>query len=365
MRTLHVTLGLVAVLAVTTAPATATSVEPPPVALELLGTTSLQTGTQFEGTEVGGLSGIDHDAATDTWTVLSDDRSDIDPARVYTLDIDVADGDLVTGDVHITGVTTLRDADGATYPTGALDPEGVALDDDGTMLVSSEGDASQLVAPFVNRYSADGHLLEELTLPAGYAPTADGSTGVRANLALESLTMAAAGRRVVTATENALAQDGPASTLSTGSPSRILVLNERSGRPLAEYRYDVAPIPDAPVPPDAFATNGLVELLDLGDGHLLAMERAFSVGVGNTVRLYRISPDDSQRLRGDDDVSRIQPVAKHLVADIRADFGIVPDNLEGMTLGPRLPDGRQSLVLVADNNFSTAQATQFIAFAVS
>jgi hypothetical protein len=38
------------------------------------------------------------------------------------------------------------------------------------------------------------------------------------------------------------------------------------------------------------------------------------------------------------------------------------DNVEGMTLGPVLPNGQQSLVLVSDNNFSATQFTQILAF---
>jgi hypothetical protein len=40
------------------------------------------------------------------------------------------------------------------------------------------------------------------------------------------------------------------------------------------------------------------------------------------------------------------------------------DNVEGITLGPRLSDGRQSVVLVADDNFNDEQVTQFYAFAM-
>jgi len=39
-------------------------------------------------------------------------------------------------------------------------------------------------------------------------------------------------------------------------------------------------------------------------------------------------------------------------------------NVEGITLGPTLPDGRQSAVLVSDNNFSPSQLTQFLLFAM-
>ncbi|MGV0803164.1 esterase-like activity of phytase family protein, partial [Mycolicibacterium elephantis] len=41
------------------------------------------------------------------------------------------------------------------------------------------------------------------------------------------------------------------------------------------------------------------------------------------------------------------------------------DNIEGITLGPTLPDGRQSVVLVSDDNFSADQFTQFLAFALN
>ncbi|WP_272897015.1 esterase-like activity of phytase family protein [Mycolicibacterium tusciae] len=41
------------------------------------------------------------------------------------------------------------------------------------------------------------------------------------------------------------------------------------------------------------------------------------------------------------------------------------DNVEGITLGPKLSDGRQVVVLVTDDNFSDDQMTQFYAFALS
>ena len=55
---------------------------------------------------------------------------------------------------------------------------------------------------------------------------------------------------------------------------------------------------------------------------------------------------------------------KTLLLDLRT-LGIPLDNIEGMTLGPQLPDGRRSLVLVSDNNFAASQFTQFLLFALS
>jgi hypothetical protein len=40
------------------------------------------------------------------------------------------------------------------------------------------------------------------------------------------------------------------------------------------------------------------------------------------------------------------------------------DNFEGMTLGPKLPGGRQSLVLITDNNGNGSQITRLVALSV-
>ena len=64
------------------------------------------------------------------------------------------------------------------------------------------------------------------------------------------------------------------------------------------------------------------------------------------------------------DISSITPVKKKLLLDLST-LGIYLDNLEGITLGPRLPDGTQSLLLVSDDNFSDAQVTQFLLFRIN
>jgi hypothetical protein len=53
------------------------------------------------------------------------------------------------------------------------------------------------------------------------------------------------------------------------------------------------------------------------------------------------------------------PVRKTLLYDFGASFR--PDNLEGMTFGPELPDGDRTLVVVSDDNFLALQSTQIVA----
>jgi hypothetical protein len=321
----------------------------------------------FEGTAVGGLSGITYDAAKDVYYALSDDRT---VPRYYTLAIDVSDGSLDPGDVTFLGVTFLHEQGGEGFEPGVADPEGINLARQGQLFISSEGDAnaSPAIDPFVNRFTLSGRQNRVLLVPDKFLPDGVETFGIRDNQAFESLTSSPDGRYLYTATENALHQDGPASTLATSSPSRLLVYDLAGKRPGAEYVYIVAPIPKAPEPAGAFADNGLVELQALDNhGNFLAMERSFAVGVGNTVVLFEIGT------KGATDVSGLEslmgasyvPMPKRHVADFEVDLGIDPDNLEGMAFGPALPDGRMLLIVVSDDNFNAVQTTQFIALAVS
>jgi len=323
---------------------------PQVISLEFLGETSFETGFSYENTEVGGLSAITYDAANQQYFLLSDDRSDINAARFYTATIDMSDGSLDDGDISFTSVVSLKDSNTQVYPQSSIDPEGLALSAKGDLYLSSEGDARNLIDPFVQRIDAvTGSTLAELPVPAKYSPTADQTSGIRNNLALEALTLTPDGNTLYTGLENALYQDGSAATVNTQSPARILKFNLTDLNDSTEFIYQVEQTPDAPIPADAFSTNGLVELLALNnDGALLALERAFSVGVGNDVRLYEIDEMGNKRL----------------LLNVEDNYGIVPDNLEGMTFGPELADGRKRLLMVSDNNFGATQKTQFLAFAV-
>lgn len=334
--------------------------------LEFLGQATFPTGYIFDGTQVGGLSGIDYDRATDTYYAISDDRSQNNPARFYTLAIDLSDGSLDDGDVTFESVVTMLDTNGQPFPVLGVDPESIRFDRKRNSLFwTSEGDANALVRPFVREMALDGSFVRALTIPVKYTPASDKSSGIRNNLAFESLTLTPSGSRIWTATENALVQDGPASSVTDATPCRFLQLDVESGEPTREYVYVAELVADVPVPPTQFATNGLVEIIYIGNETFLTMERSFSTGVGNVIKLYLADASRATNVKRFDSLvgKSYRPVTKTLLANL-ADFGIIPDNVEGITVGPKLADGRQTLILVADNNFSTTQVTQFIAFAV-
>lgn len=345
------------------------------VGADSLGIVIFETGYMFEETEVGGLSGIAYDAHRGVYYALSDDRSERAPARYYTVAIDLSDGSLDDGDVVFLDVTTLLDENEEPFAPGSLDPEGIALPVPGQIFISSEGEAGAdtPIDPFVDRFNPDGIRNKAFPVPFKFLPNGNETFGIRDNLAFESLASSPNHKYLFTATENALAQDGPASGINQESLSRILQYTRSPGRPMAEYVYVTSAIPVPPDPPGAFADNGLVELVVLDNvGTLLALERSFAVGVGNTIKLFEIQTRGATDVSGIDDLydedtgtlANFTPVSKELIVDL-ADLGIDPDNVEGMTFGPTLPDGRQTLILVSDNNFRpVTQETQFIALAL-
>ena len=109
---------------------------------------------------------------------------------------------------------------------------------------------------------------------------------------------------------------------------------------------------------------GLTELAALNaGGNFLALERAFGLG-GFGAKLIQIATGGAtdisgvKRLQGD--ITGIEPIRKQELLDLKT-LDLRLENLEGMTLGPRLADGSQSLILVSDNNFGD-RPTQFLLF---
>lgn len=355
--------ALVVVLAAALAPGMARGA--PTTELQFLGQQIIPTATQFQGTTFGGLSGMAYDQRRNVFYAFSDDQTNV---RFYTLRIGVSTG---VPTVQILAVTTLRDASGQPFAAATVDPEGLALTKDDTLVLTSEGFAARLIDPWVREFRLDGRQLRSLPLPSAFLPIAGGTRGVRQNLGFESAGTPANGRFLFTGTEGALAQDGPPATLAAGSPARLLRYNLQTGKLDRQYVYWTDPIAEPPVPATQFAVSGLVELLPLNNQFLLSMERSFSVGApgtGNKIKLYSVALPGAEDVNGFDSLATllggIQPVKKTLLLNLDA-LGLPLDNVEGMAFGPDLPDGRRSLVLVSDNNFAPAQFTQFLLFAVS
>ncbi|MEH1861365.1 MAG: phytase [Nostoc sp.] len=332
-------------------------------------------------TPLGGLSGVTYDAVNNRYYAISDDRSQVAPARFYTFTA-------TDSGVNFTNVTTLKDTNGNFFATNSLDPEGIALTNNGTVFISSEGEvnpgAGRVTNPFIKEFSlATGQEMASLFVPRKFLPVVEDTngngivdagdtqtSGVYNNLAFESLTITPDQKTLFTATENALSQDGLKASLTSGSPSRILQYNLVTGQPEKEYLYITDAIAQAPNPNTGSSDNGLTDLLAIDNrGTLLALERSFAQGVGNTIKIYEVSLQgatdisfyDSLNNLSAEQLATIQPAQKRLLLNLN-DLNLPngTDNIEGITFGPKLANGSQSIVLVSDNNFNQSQFTQIL-----
>lgn len=343
--------------------------------LRLIGAVALPHRWNVGGTAVGGLSGVDYDAEHDQYLLLSDDRSAVDPARAYTARIRYTADTLAPPE--FTGVITLRSPSGQPYAprlravegTDVPDPEAVRwLPGGGAFLWTSEGDFARGFGPALRATrAADGALLRDYALPTSFAPRKGEKYGPRDNATLEGLALSPDGRTAWLAMEGPWVQDGPRATpASGGAPVRITAIDVETGRALRQITYPLDPVPHASPLPGGYTTNGVSEILADGPDHLLVLERAYTLGVGTSVRLYRIalaSASDTLDLPALP-AGNHTPAAKALVADF-AQLGLPHvDNIEGMAWGRPLPPeagGARVLVFVSDDNFNPAQTTQFIA----
>ncbi|MFJ8631596.1 esterase-like activity of phytase family protein [Streptomyces sp. NPDC093568] len=240
-------------------------------------------------------------------------------------------------------VVPLADESGA-----ALDSEGLVVDRDGTRLVSSETE------PSVRRYSPDGKILDRLPVPDALRVAPAGRAV--SNGTFEGLTLLPGGRTLLASMEYALSGDS-AGTVRFQTWRRTHGGHFELGRQYA-YRADTG--------------LGVPEVQALPDGRLLVLERGFTAGVGNTVRLYLADPrratDTSgvENLTGQDGVRLIK---KTLLTDLvtcpslgatakQPQPNPLLDNIEGMAV-TGYATGRLKVLLVSDDNQNAAQITRF------
>lgn len=337
--------------------------------LRLIGMGQLAPGLRVGDTLVGGISGMDYDAASGDWLLASDDRGQHGPARFYRARF--AYDAARVGAVVVNTMVALRQPGGAPYPAWgrpgvAADLEALRIDPlDSAIWVASEGDRKARVPSFVRRVDAHGRHTGELPYPASLQIQPDCECGGRSNQGMEGMSFSTDGRHLWLAMEGPPIQDGPPAGPGQGALTRI-TLAQRDGAIVAQYAYPLDAAP-APLFQGGFVDNGIAEILALGPTRLLVLERAGRQIAGRRfgfmVRLYEVDFAQAGALdpAAPLDASRATPGVKRLLFDT----GSLPqgwaDNYEAMAWGPPLPDGRRALVIASDNNFNGGP-TRFLVF---
>ena len=205
--------------------------------------------------DVGGLSSITYDRSRGVYYALSDDQSQFNPARFYTLRVNVADGHLDTGDVSFTGVTTLLAPGGGPYAPFSLDPEGLTLAKSGELIVTSEG-----IARTGSRRACGGTRSTGRSSATCRCRTRSCRRARRTACGRTSRSRRPPSlRTAVTCSSGWRARShrtAPRRRSRTGARRGSSATTSRSGRLDRQYVYFTDPIAEAPVPPTSSRSTG-------------------------------------------------------------------------------------------------------------
>jgi hypothetical protein len=346
--------------------------------LRLLSQYEVPHNLSFRSTTVGGLSGIDYDRANDLYYMICDDRSAINPARYYAARV-IFNGKTIDS-VVFTNVVTLQQRDGASYPgrkqnpARTPDPEAMRYNPRAKQMVwSSEGERiiqakdTVIADPSINIISMDGRFIDSFPIVANmHMHTTE--KGPRQNGVLEGMSFADDYRTLYVNVEEPLYEDGPrAETTPNDAWIRIYRFDVATKKNTAQYAYRLDPVAYPPITPGAFKVNGVPDILWLEGNKMIVMERSFSTGrLACTIKLFLTDLNQAENIIGNPSLKQTppaKPLRKKLLLNLDS-LNMYIDNVEGMTLGPVLPNGHQTLVLVADNNFSAMEKTQFLIFEI-
>lgn len=294
----------------------------------------------------GNYSGISH-VRDDVYAIV-DDKDRVDGFKLLRLDIDSVSGKVRYASLtepegmarrRADGVNTNRDCEGVAY-----------FGEANTVFVSGEEDQRIL------EYSLDGMPTgRELPVPAQMQ-----RDKIARNLGFEALTYNACQQRFWTTTESTLPADGERASAKLRDVRNHLRFQSFDNMllPRESYVYEM----DMPKARKTKGKSilGVPSLIALDDGRLIVMEREGyfprkEYGSWVRIKLYMVNPQNETPVSLDTPMSAVAKetfMKKELLCSFTTHLRIGQMNLsnyEGMCLGPRLKDGSQTIILIADS----------------
>lgn len=304
-----------------------------PITVELRGSVPLPTtavdqhGTSFT---VAGLSGITQRGG-ELYTAVMDNSN-----KLVHLNVRLAANGAIESASFAGGITLSqsRDYEGIAYTNLAR----------GTAWLADEG------TPRLDEVDLEtGALVRSFASPAVFSQR-------RGGFGWESLTRKTGGSELWTANEEALTVDGPLASPTAGTTVRLARFAAAGeGYSAAEqYAYQVDPWHAGESSLTSAERSGLVDLVQLPDGRLLALERslAFTSPISPSFenRLYEIDLTSATNVASLPALvgASYTPAAKRLIWKGTA-AGAAGMNMEGLTVGPRLESGHLTLLGIVDD----------------
>jgi len=311
----------------------------------------------FRGITIGGLSGIDYE---DSKFVLISDKSR--SPEIYTVDIQIEN--LKIKSVEFENVIKLTCDEIDVFDTESIR----YLPRKSGYLISTEGNIKKHKDPEIIEVNKNGVCNKTYNLPQHFK--LDPPNQPRQNRVFEGLSLDHDESGFWVANEIPLEDDGRKPKLfNTNSPVRFTHYKFGNQDPDFQVSYDLDRLIKIPLLP--FGVNGVTEILQINQNHLLVLERSFSAGHksrGNRVKIFLVNVSNARNTLNLDSLKKHKALNldKLLLFDSKTikdqlKFKFI-DNIEGITFGPILSNGNKSLILVSDNNFNAIgeQLNQFI-----
>jgi hypothetical protein len=278
----------------------------------------------------------------------------------------------------------------------SFDPEGFVVAPNGNFYVSDE------YGPSVYEFAPNGNFIRSFTLPANIQPQSGTelnytatrtsspnlTNGRQDNRGFEGLAMTPDGSKLLAMLQDPLVNEGSGGDGRRSRNLRIVEFDTATGQSTGQYIYELESIADinSRLPSNPFGDTaqgrniGISAIIALNNTQFLVLERD-NRGLGADTPTTnpgsrRILPSGSKRvyeiditrasdvsgvsLAGTNDLPNgVTAVSKSLFLDIRAAIAsagqIIPEKIEGVTVGPRLNDGTYALLVGTDNDYSVTQ----------
>ncbi|WP_299157464.1 esterase-like activity of phytase family protein [uncultured Tenacibaculum sp.] len=331
------------------------------ISLKFLNEFIVKDSLKFENAIVGGISGIDF-YNNKYYMVVDDARN----PRVLVGDILIKEDSIKS--VKFEKTIQIKDTTSQFYKENILDLESILVYNNQLNIVS-EGSIRKGKDPSIFIADMAGEFQEKILVPSYFE--AKSKAKPKHNAAFESSSKSIDNKGFWAAMEAPLEADGEEPTFhKTQSPIRITYFDNDTRKATKQFAYQLEKI-DKPAK-GKINLNGVTAILEYTKNKFFVVERIYQSGYssyGNTIRIFKATVNEEttntlsfQSLKKE----KFLPLKKELIFDFNSvenelTDGII-DNIEGITLGPKLSNGNQSLILVSDDNFQVygKQLNQFL-----
>lgn len=322
--------------------------------VDYLGGYTVPANLDTLNTVFSGISGLDYDTEKDLFYLISDDRSEYAPARMYEAKFQLSNKGIEA--LTLSNVKFLSDINGEPFAQETCDFESVRYHPKKQQwILGNEGGKKGSAGIYY--IDKTGKIIDSLPIENHIRE------GLRFNKTFEGISLSSETNTLFYTTEAPLVSDGKAPTLSHGGMVRIAA-STLTGNKIMEWFYELEKVPKkaTEIPPwgGTGSDNGLAELLYLEKDWFLTLERAGAYK-GNGIFDYSCKVFFT-KLKNEKTKSRTLAKKKLLI-----DFNEIPNgnfNVEGMSFGPKI-NGIQTLLFVSDNNFKSNIPTQFYLFGIN